>query len=97
MPLKEVHHSVSERRGHAMPCHPVPRRVTRGSTGVGQEAEGGRGEHGPGPPLWFLWEGMGRARQASLSKVRTGGFESCRQALGYRGALWLPGTWSWGG
>ena len=28
--------------------------------GVGQEAEGARGKHGPEALLWFPWEGMGK-------------------------------------
>ena len=39
-----------------MPC-----RARWGGTGVGQDAEGVRGKHGPGPLLWFLWEGLGKA------------------------------------
>ena len=28
------------------------------------------GEHGPGLFLWFLWEGMGKAKQGTLSECR---------------------------
>ena len=57
MPLKEaLLLTVPKGRGHIMPC-----RATRGSTRVSQEAQGARGEYGPEPLLWFLWEEMGEA------------------------------------
>lgn len=59
MPLKEVLLlTVPKRKGafQTMQDHTGKAPVS------GQEAEGMRGKDGPGPFLWFLWEGMGEAR-----------------------------------
>lgn len=53
--------TVPKRRGHSTPC-----RTTRGSTRVGQEAEGARGQHEPGLLLCFFMgkDWMRQDRQA---------------------------------
>lgn len=48
-----------------MPCG-----ATRGSTGVGQEAEEAGAKRGPQPSVWFPGEEMAKAQWASLSKCR---------------------------
>lgn len=39
----------------------MPQRNLWGSTRVGEEAEGARGEHGQEPLLWLPLEGIGEA------------------------------------
>lgn len=45
-------------------CHPGPCGEAPGGSGD----RGRRAKHGPGPLLWFLWEGMSEAGQASWGK-----------------------------
>lgn len=52
-----------------MPC-----RATRGSSRVGQNAEGTKEKHGQKPLLWFPWEGMGESGQTDLELANFNNF-----------------------
>lgn len=54
--------TVPQRRGHSTSL-----RATWGSTRVGLEAEGARGNQGQHFLLWFLWERQGRVSRFRIS------------------------------
>lgn len=60
---------VPKRKGQA-----IPQKVTRVSTTVCQEAEGARRQYGQEPLLWFLWEGMGEAKEEGLELISLNDF-----------------------